>query len=594
MRLQVSVTLKALLLVTLVTPILWQTNTIAQKPPPTATQLRPAFRDVTAATGIKFKDETSPTSQKYFIETMQGGVAVFDYDGDSYLDIFFVNGAELMDPMKPGQLPDKSQSRFWNRLYRNNGNGTFSDVTENAGVAGHHYGMGVATGDYDNDGYPDIYLTNFGANILYHNNGNGTFTEVTAKARVGGGGWSTSACFVDYDRDGFLDLIVARYVDWNFSNNPWCGEHKPGYRSYCHPDNFKPTANLVYHNNRDGTFSDVSLESGIADVPGKALGVAFNDFDQDGWLDLLFANDESPQQLFKNNGNGTFTEIAVLQGVAYDENGRVYAGMGLDFQDYDNDGRPDVFINALSNQRYAIYVNRGTAFEYVSPQSGLSGITMRYSGWGARFLDYDNDGWKDLFVAQGHVMDNIHLTQPSFQYLQPLLLARNVKGKFQDVSRRSGSAFASSRAGRGAGFGDLDNDGAIDVVVNCNNQQPVVLRNQAGTRHNWLLIQLIGTASNRDGIGAKIRLVMDSGAEQQVMASTAGSYLSASDRRAHFGLNIDKVVRLLEISWPSGVVQRLYKIKANQILKITEPAAQSKQTGDNRLDNGDHGRHERQ
>jgi enediyne biosynthesis protein E4 len=579
---------------TLVSPILWQTNTIAQKSPPAATQLRPAFRDVTAATGIKFKDEASPTSQKYFIETMQGGVAVFDYDGDSYLDIFFVNGAELMDPMKPGQLPDKSQARFWNRLYRNNGNGTFSDVTEKAGVAGHHYGMGVATGDYDNDGYPDIYLTNFGANILYHNKGNGTFTEVTAKAGVGGGGWSTSACFVDYDRDGFLDLIVARYVDWNFSHNPWCGEHKPGYRSYCHPDNFKPTASLVYHNNRDGTFSDVSLKSGIAAVPGKALGVAFNDFDQDGWLDLLFANDESPQQLFKNNGNGTFTEIAVLQGVAYDENGRVYAGMGLDFQDYDNDGRPDIFINALSNQRYAIYANRGTAFEYVSSQSGLSGITMRYSGWGARFLDYDNDGWKDLFVAQGHVMDNIHLTQPSFQYLQPLLLARNVKGKFQDVSGRSGSAFASLRAGRGAGFGDLDNDGAIDVVVNCNNQLPVVLRNQAGTRHNWLLIHLIGTASNRDGIGAKIRLVMDSGAEQQVMASTAGSYLSASDRRAHFGLNIDKVVRLLEISWPSGVVQRLYKIKANQILKITEPAAQSKQAGNNRLDNGHRGRREKQ
>ena len=575
---QVFATLEALLLLTLAAPFLFQAGTVAQKASlAKPTPLKPPFIDVTESTGITFKDEASPTTQKYFIETMQGGVAVLDYDGDSYLDIFFVNGAALADPMNPGEMPDKSHARYWNRLYRNNGNGTFSDVTEKAGVAGHNYGMGVATGDYDNDGYPDLYLTNFGANILYHNNGNGTFTEVTAKAGVTGGGWSTSACFVDYDRDGFLDLIVARYVYWNFSNNPWCGEHKPGYRSYCHPDNFKPAASLVYHNNRDGTFSDVSLESGIAAAPGKALGVAFNDFDQDGWLDLLIANDGSPQQLFKNNGDGSFQESAVLQGVAYDENGRVYAGMGLDFQDYNNDGRPDIFINALSNQRYAIYANRGTSFEYVSPQSGLSGITMQYSGWGARFLDYDNDGWKDLFVAQGHVMDNIHLTQPSFQYLQPLLLARNVKGKFQDVSRQSGSAFESSRAGRGAAFGDLDNDGAIDVIVNCNNQSPVVLRNQAGPRHNWLLVQLIGTISNREGIGAKVRLVMDSGGEQQVTASTAGSYLSASDRRVHFGLGFDKTVRLLEIFWPSGAVQRLGKIKANQILKVTEPAAQSKQ-----------------
>jgi enediyne biosynthesis protein E4 len=471
--------------------------------------------------------------------------------------------------------PDKSDPRFWNRLYHNNGNETFSDVTEPAGVAGHHYGMGVAVGDYDNDGHPDLYVTNFGANILYHNNGNGTFAEVTAKAGVTGGGWSTSACFVDYDRDGWLDLIVGRYVEWDFTLNPWCGEHKPGYRSYCHPDNFKPTHSLIYHNNHDGTFTDMSAKAGFVAAPGKALGVAFNDFDHDGWPDIVLANDEFPQQLFRNNQDGTFTETAKLLGLAFDEDGRTYAGMGIDLQDYDNDGRPDVFINALSNQKYALYKNVGSSFEYVSGPSGVAGISMLKSGWGAKFIDYDNDGWKDLFVAQGHVMDNIQLTQPSFRYLEPLLLMHNVNGKFEDVSKQSGPAFEILRAARGAGFGDLNNDGSPDIVVNCNNQEALVLRNEGGTGNHWLLLNPVGTSSNRDAIGAKIHLITESGHEQYALVSATGSYLSANDRRVHFGLGADKIVRLLEISWPSGIVQRLENLPADQILTFEERKTES-------------------
>jgi enediyne biosynthesis protein E4 len=376
---------------------------------------------------------------------------------------------------------------------------------------------------------------------------------------------------MDFDRDGLLDLIVACYVDWDFENNPWCGEHKPGYRSYCHPDNFKALSSLVYHNNGDGTFSDVSEKAGFAATPGKGLGIAFNDFDRDGWFDIVVANDEFPQQLFKNNGNGTFTEMGKLQGLAFDEDGRVYAGMGIDLQDYDNDGWTDVFINALSNQKYALYRNTKDAFEYLSGPSGIAGITLLRSGWGAKFIDYDNDGWKDLFVAQGHVMDNIELTQPSFRYLEPLLLMRNAKGKFQDVSKQSGPAFQVLRAGRGAAFGDLDNDGNLDVVINCNNQEAVILRNQGGTHNNWLIINTVGTASNRDGIGARVHLVGESGLEQYGLVSTAGSYLSASDKRVHFGLGGDKTVRLLEIIWPNGSVQRLVGIQANQILRVEEP-----------------------
>lgn len=532
----------------------------------------PTFSDVTAGSGLNFRNHASLTSEKYLIESMTGGVALFDYDGDGLLDVFLVNGAALADPMPAGREPDKADPRYWNRLYRNLGNFRFADVTEKAGVRGHSYGMGAAVGDYDNDGRPDLYVTNFGRNILYRNNGDGTFTDVTDKAGVGASGWSVGAVFVDYDKDGHLDLFVARYLDWDFSKNIYCGERKPGYRAYCHPDQFEPIRHLLYRNNGDGTFTDVSRPTGIAAHPGKGLGVAIGDFDRDGWTDIFVANDSFPQQLFRNKGDGTFEETALLLGVAYDEDGRTFAGMGVDFADYDNDGWPDVFVNALANQKYALFRNSKGAFEYVSGPSGVAGITMLHSGWGARFLDYDNDGWKDLLVGQGHVMDNIELTQPNIRYLEPLLLMRNRGGKFEDVSRHAGAPFQIPLAARGIGFGDLNNDGFLDLVINCNDRPALVLRNDGGNGNHWLLVKLIGTRSNRDGIGARLRLVSESGLEQHAMVTTASSYLSASDKRVHFGLGRDARIRLLEIRWPSGLVQKLEDVTADRILAVREPA----------------------
>ncbi|MBI1792266.1 MAG: CRTAC1 family protein [Acidobacteria bacterium] len=530
----------------------------------------PAFLDITARSGIDFRNQSSPTSRKYLLESMTGGVAALDYNRDGLPDLYFVNGAALDDPMPKDKPPGKSAPRFWNRLYRNDGGGKFTDVTEAAGVRGHSYGMGAAAGDYDNDGYPDLYVTNYGQNILYHNNGDGSFRDVTAQAGVAGGGWSTGAAFVDFDRDGFLDLVVSRYIEWDFSLDIFCGDRRPGYRSYCHPDQFQPISHLLYRNNGNGTFADVSKPAGLASSPGKGLGIAIHDFDRDGWPDILIANDSFPQQLFRND-HGTFRETGLAQGLAYDEDGHTFAGMGADIADYDNDGWPDVFINALANQRYALFHNRSGWFEYVSGPAGISAATLLHSGWGARFLDYDNDGWKDLFVAQGHVMDNIELTQPALRYLEPLLLLRNVSGKFQDVSALAGPAFQVPLAARGVAFGDWNNDGFLDVAINCNNRPAVILQNSGAGGGHWLLVDLIGSASNRDGIGARLRLVSASGAEQHAFASAAGSYLSSSDRRVHFGLGKSTTVKLLEVTWPSGRLQRLENFPADRILTVREP-----------------------
>jgi hypothetical protein len=530
----------------------------------------PVFADVSAASGVTFRCNSSKTSQKYLIEAMTGGVAMLDYDGDGRLDLFFVNGAALRDPMPAGRLPDKSDPKFWNRLYHNNGDGTFSDVTARAGVKGHSYGMGVAVADYDNDGRPDIYVTNYGGNILYHNNGDGTFTDVTAKAGVASAGWSSSACWVDYDRDGHLDLIVSRYLKWNFRGNPWCGDRVADYRAYCHPDVFAPTAHAVYHNNGDGTFTDATVKAGLSTAPGNGLGIAFNDFDLDGWPDILVANDALPQQLFRNNRNGTFSEVALDRGLAYDEDAHAFSGMGVGFEDYDNDGWPDVFIDNLAGQKYALYRNRKGLFEYASGPAGIGGITLRHSGWGAGFMDYDNDGWKDLFVAQGHVLDTIERSQPSVHYREPLLMMRNVNGKFEDVSSRCGPAFRAPLAARGVAIGDLDNDGFLDIAINVLDGNAMILRNRGNGNH-WLLVNTVGSASNRDGIGARIRCVSKSGLEQWSTVSTAGSYQSSSDKRVHFGLGADKEIRLLEITWPSGQLQKIENIAADRVITIREP-----------------------
>jgi enediyne biosynthesis protein E4 len=530
------------------------------------------FADVTQDFGIAFKHENSATSNKYLIETMGGGVALLDYDNDGRLDIFFTNGAKIDDPMASGKMPDKSDRKFWNRLYHQNADGTFTDVTEKAGLTGaqqNYYAMGVAVGDYDNDGFEDIYVTGYGGNTLYHNNGNGTFTDVTKAAGVGAGGWSASAGFFDYDNDGKLDIFVTRYLDWSFKTNRYCGEQKPGYRAYCHPDNYDGVTNILYHNNGDGTFTDVSQKAGIANPSGKGLGVTFADYDGDGFTDVFVANDSVQCFLYHNNGNGTFSEVGLLAGVGYNEDGKAFAGMGADFSDFDNDGRPDVVVTDLSNERYMLFRNNGDGtFRDVTNASGVGAATLAFSGWSTHLFDFDNDGWKDIFVAQGHVMDTIQLTSPNLKYMQPPLLLRNEGGHFKRVIL--GPAFQTEWAGRGAAFGDIDNDGDIDVVMSNVGQKATVLRNDGGNRNNWLGITTIGKKSNRDGIGSRVKVVSASGLTQYFTVNTAVGYQSASDKRLIVGLGADSTAKLVEIRWPSGIVERLENVKAGQMLKVTE------------------------
>ncbi len=499
---------------------------------------------------------------------MGSGVALFDYDNDGRLDIFLVNGAPLSDLTPKGTIPQKTGPKYWNRLYHQKADGTFEDVTEKAGLQGTGYGMGVAVGDYDNDGYEDLYVAAYGGNKLYHNNGDGTFSDVTAKAGVGGSGWSTSAAWVDLDGDGLLDLVVLRYLEWDF-DDIWCGEHKEGYRAYCHPDYFKPARPLVYHNNGDGTFTEVAEKLGLS-KPAKGLGVALADYDRDGHIDLFFANDSMVEYLYHNKGDGSFEEVGLISAAAVDIDGRTYAGMGVDFADYNNDGWPDIVVTDLANQRYALYQNNGDGtFTYVSTPSGLGTMTLAHSGWGVRLFDFDNDGWKDLLAVQGHDLDTIELTNPNLRYREPMLLARNTGKAFVDVSQSSGEVFHQSWVARGLAIGDLDNDGRLDAVVTTNDGPAYVLHNETPTTNHWLLLRLVGHKSNRDAIGASVKLVTASG-QQFATVTTASSYLSSSDKRVHFGLGKEKNVESIEIRWPSGIVQTLKDISADQILQIDE------------------------
>ena len=511
--------------------------------------------------GLDFTLQNSPTPQKYLIETMPGGVALLDYNNDGLLDIFLVNGGHVTNPMQLPENFDRHDPKYWNRLYRQNKDGSFTDVTEQAGLskAGDgNYGMGVAVGDYDNDGYPDLYVTSYGKNILYHNNGDGTFTDVTAKAGVAGGGWSVSAGFFDYDNDGKLDLFVTRYMEWDTKHSKNCGGN---YHTYCPPEEFPATTNILYHNNGDGTFTDVSQHSGITAKKGRALGVAFADYDGDGYTDIFVANDGMQQYLFHNNGDGTFKEVGLEAGTALSQDGRRLSGMGVVFQDYDNDGRPDVIVTELPREIYGVYHNDGDGtFTYRSLETGLGLLSSGSSGWGVGLEDFDNDGWKDLFVAQGHVLDNVEQIDPSLHYLEPPLLAMNRNGRFE----RADSGDTTPWAARGAAFGDLNNDGRQDVVMTTLGGAPQIFFNRGGKQH-WLTIALRGTRSNRDGFGARVQVN-----GQTRFATSAGSYLSASDKRLHFGLGTADKAKV-EINWPSGIHQTLNDVHADQFLEVREP-----------------------
>lgn len=517
--------------------------------------------DLKRPLGVDFVLQNSPTPQKYLIETMPGGVAVLDYDNDGRLDIFLVNGGNISSPAKYPDNFDRHDPRYWNRLYRQNKDGSFTDVTEQAGLAeagDGNYGMGVAVGDYDNDGYPDLYVTSYGKNILYHNNGDGTFTDVTAKVGVAAGGWSVSAGFFDYDNDGKLDLFVTRYMDWDTRRSRVCGGN---FHTYCPPGEFPRTTNILYHNRGDGTFEDVSQSSGIAAKKGHGLGVAFADYDGDGFTDIYVANDGMQQYLFHNNGNGSFTEVGVEEGAGLSADGGPLSGMGVVFQDYDNDGLPDIIVTTLPRQTYGVFHNDGHGvFSDRGLQTGIRMMSGVTSGWGVGLEDFDNDGQKDLFVTQGHVLDNVEEIDPSLKYLEPTLLAINHAGRFERVDSGSNDLVA----GRGAAFGDLNNDGWMDVVTSVLSQHPQVLLNRGGNAH-WLTITLRGTRSNRDGLGARVKVN-----SQTRFATTAGSYESANDKRVHFGLGEAKKANV-EVQWPSGTRQTLNDIQVDQNLEIREP-----------------------
>ena len=544
---------------------------VPQPEPTPATSVPGRFVDVTSKLGVHFLHQAPHTSRKYLIETMGSGVALFDCDNDGRLDIFLVNGAPYSDPTPKGFIPQKTGPEYWNRMFHQKPDGTFEDITEKAGLQGVGYDFGVAVADYDNDGYEDLFVTGYGGNRLYHNNGNCTFTDVTDKAGVAGGGWSSSAAWVDLDNDGLLDLVVDRYVTWDWED-VWCGEHREGYRGYCHPDVFQPITMLVYHNDGNGHFTEVSHKLGL-DKPAKALGIAFADYDRDGRMDLFVANDSMPEFLFHQKKDGTFEEVGLESGAAVNAEGQTYAGMGVDFADYDNDGWPDIIVDDLANQRYALYQNnRDGTFNYVSGPSGIGNISALHSGWSLRFLDYDNDGWKDLLIAQGHDLDTIEKTNPLLHYREPMMLVRNDGRTFVDVSSISGDIFHDAWVGRGMAIGDLDNDGRIDAVVSENGGPAHVLLNKTETQNHWITLHFTGHKSNRDGIGAVVELKTPL-ARQWATVTTSSGYMSASDPRVHFGLGSSSTASCIEIRWPSGIVQTLTDVKADRQVQVEEPAS---------------------
>ena len=520
------------------------------------------YKEVTEAAHIRFNHNPSVSQEKYILETLGAGGAFLDYDNDGLLDIYLVNGAHLPDLKK-------SDSGDYNRLYHNNGNGTFTDVTVKAGVAGKGYCEGVAVGDYDSDGNEDLYVTTYRGNILYHNNGDGTFTDVTDKAGVIDGKWSTSAAFLDYNNDGKLDLFVAHYVNFSFDNNVVCKDWE-GRPTYCHPDVYDGLPNTLFRNNGDGTFTDASKAAGILNPQGKGLGVVAADYDGDGYVDIFVANDAVANFLYHNRGDGTFEDVTLISGTGYDRNGHPQSCMGTDFGDYDRDGKLDLIVTNLEFETHTLYRNKGDGtFEDLTHETGLAQATFYYAGWGTKFFDFDNDGFQDLFIANGGLLDDIALHKKGVTYAQRKLLLRNFNGKFVSDSEEYGPDLLKPTVARGAAFGDYDNDGDIDVLVLNNGQPPNLFRNDGGNLNHWLQVKLIGTKSNRDAIGAQVTVVAgDLKLVDQVKGG--GSYLSASDYRLHFGLGKRSQIDSLEIRWPSGIQERRQNIKANQMLVLQE------------------------
>jgi hypothetical protein len=530
-------------------------------------QSRIAFENRQEQSGVTFVLNNGTTDDKPIIDSTLGGVALLDYDNDGYLDLFFTNGASI-----PGL--SKSNPAFSNRLYHNNHDGTFTDMTERAGVAGEGYSMGAAAADYDNDGWTDLYVTGVNRNILYHNNRDGTFTDVTQKAGVTGifegkKLWSVSAAWIDYDNDGLLDLFVTNYLEWSPENSRVCGP--PGKRLSCPPSLYKGEPNILFHNNGDGTFTDVSASTGIAKCIGKGMGVAIADYNGDGWTDIFVANDNERNFLFKNRRGQGFDEVGVESFVAYTDDGVPVSSMGVDFRDWSNNGRPGLFVTALGGETFPLFRNEDQKlFTMATYESGIGFASFKMSGWGAGIYDFDNDGYKDLFSANSHVSENADVN-PQQHYRQPNGVFQNLRnGTFQDVSAEAGPAVRLRAAHRGAAFGDLNNDGKVDVVVSAIGSPAELLYNTSPGGNHWIAIETVGAKSNRDGIGTRIKLTGESGLVQYNAVTTAGSYASSSDKRAHFGLGRDSVVKEIELRWPSGTLQVLRNVKADQILKVTE------------------------
>ncbi len=538
----------------------------AQKPAkPADPPVTVHYTDIRKAAGITFVQDSTQTDEKYYLETMGTGVAWLDYDQDGLMDLYFVQSGAT-DAYKP---PHPLRSA----LYRNNGDGTFTDVTEKAGVGGEgHYGQGVAVGDYDNDGLPDLYVTGYGRAILYHNNGDGTFTDITAKAGVADeGAWSTSAGWFDFDKDGWLDLVVTNYLDWTPKTNLWCGERAPGYRSYCNPGNYRGQKTKLYHNNHDGTFTDVSDKSGIGLPESKGMGLVLADFNGDGWPDIAIANDTWPNFFFENKHDGTFNDVSLISGLAASEDGRYEAGMGIDASDVDGDGLLDVYITHLDFELNRLYHNNGDGtFTDITYSSGIGNKAMLLSGVAAKFIDYDNDGWPDIVQANGAMVDNVNLYHSLVTYKEPLLMFHNLgHGHFEKSSDALGADFNRAVAGRGLATADFFNDGQVGIAVNCRGDSPELLRNDAANANHWLEVLLIGTKSNRDGTGSVLKLSAE-GIVQVDQAKGGTSYMSASDPRIHFGLGKRSKIESLVITWPSGQVDKLTNVPADSIIAVKE------------------------